>query len=125
MCGGSDSRGSRLIHFQMSIHATAFFGRLGLSPPRVHPFDFVPQLLIADRSIQEYTLIWTIQREGRYLNIEPLTAFTLHLVSPAHHPRCGVERRAAGIFIALARLEDWLLPDNTWPLDLSQFATRV
>jgi len=76
-------------------------------------------------SIQQRTRIWTIQREGRNLNIKPLTALTLHLVSPAHHSRCRVERRATCIFKALAGFEDWLLPNNTRPLDLSQFAPRI
>ena len=37
-------------------------------------------------SIQKYALIRAIERECRYLNIKSLTALTLHLVSPAHHP---------------------------------------
>jgi hypothetical protein len=62
--------------------------------------------------------IWTIEREGWYLNIKPLTALSFHLVSPAHHPRCGVERAATRIFKALAGLEDRLLPNDARPLDL-------
>ena len=36
-------------------------------------------------SIEKCVRIRTIERECRYLNIKTLTAFTLHLVSPAHH----------------------------------------
>ncbi len=70
-------------------------------------------------------MIRTIKRERRYLNIKPLAALSLHLVSAAHHPRRRVERRTTRIFIALARLEHWLFPNNAGPLDLGQFATRV
>jgi hypothetical protein len=72
-----------------------------------------------------YASIRKIQRERRNLNIETLTALTLHLVSPAHHPRRRVKRRAASIFKALSRLQHRLLPDDTWSLDLGQFATRI
>ena len=37
----------------------------------------------------------------------------------------GVEGRATGIFIALARLEDRLFSNNTRPLNPGQFATRI
>ena len=75
--------------------------------------------------IHEYVLIRAIQREHRYLDIKTLTALTLHLVSPAHHPRRRVERRATCIFKALSRLEDRLHPDDTWSLDLGQIASRI
>src|ERR1700757_1464515 len=76
-------------------------------------------------SIQEYALIHAIERECRYLNIKMLTALSLHLVSPAHHPRRSVERRATCIFKALSRLQDRLLPNNTGSFDLGQFSTRI
>jgi len=75
--------------------------------------------------IQQYTLVWAIQRERWYLDIETLTALGLHLVSAAHHPGCRVERAAARIFEALAGLEDWLLANDTRPLDLCEFTTRI
>ena len=53
------------------------------------------------------------------------SALTRYLVSPAHHPRCRVERYATCIFKALARLEDWLFPNNARPLDLRQIATGI
>jgi hypothetical protein len=76
-------------------------------------------------SIRKYALIRAIKRECRYLNIKALTALSLHLVSPAHHPRRRVERRATRILKTLSWLEDRLLPDNTWSFDLGQFATRI
>src|ERR1700679_1518159 len=62
--------------------------------------------------VQQYILIRAIQRECGYLNVKQLAPIALHLVTSAHHPRRGVERRATRIGIALARLEEWLLPDN-------------
>src|ERR1035438_4039290 len=78
-----------------------------------------------DIEIPTFSLDRPNQRERRYLNIKTLTALTLHLVGSAHHPRRRVERRATRVFKALSRLEDRLLPDNTWSLDLVQFATRI
>jgi hypothetical protein len=75
--------------------------------------------------IQQYILIRAIQGERRYLNIKSLALLALHLVTSAHHPRRRVEGRTARICIALAGLEEWLLPNNTRPLDLGQFATCI
>ena len=41
-------------------------------------------------SVQKYALVWTIQRERRYFNIKTLSVVSLHLISPAHHPRWRV-----------------------------------
>jgi hypothetical protein len=55
-------------------------------------------------SIHKQALIRTVEREGGYLDVKTLAALTLHLVSPAHHPRWRVERGATGIFEALSGL---------------------
>src|SRR5580704_6241821 len=75
--------------------------------------------------IQKYILFRAIQGERRYLNIKSLAPLTLHLVTSAHHPRRRVEGRTARVCIVLARLEEWLLPNDTRPLDLGQFATGI
>src|ERR1035437_6901926 len=60
---------------------------------RRFPFGLtVPRSLV-----KQHTLIRTVQRERRYLNIKAIAALTLHLVGPAHHPRRCVEGRATRI----------------------------
>ena len=75
--------------------------------------------------IHHQPLIRTIQRKRRYLNIKPLAAFAFHQVTSAHHPPRRVEGSAAGVFIALARLEYGLLPNHPRPLDFIQFAASI
>jgi hypothetical protein len=75
--------------------------------------------------IQKYGVIWTIQRERRDFNIKTLSVLSLHLISPAHHPRRRVQRRATRIFKALSRFEDRLLPHNTGSFDLRQFSSCI
>jgi hypothetical protein len=99
---------------------------IGITCPRTRePFEGRKPLEQRSFSIQKCALIRAIQRERRYLNIKTLTALTLHLVGPAHHPRRRVERRATRIFKDLSRLEDRLLPDDTRSFNLGQFATRI
>ena len=75
--------------------------------------------------MQQYTLIRRIERERWYLNIKPLATIAFHLIAPAHHPRRRIKRCTAGVRVTLARLEDWLLPNHSGALDLSQFAARI
>jgi hypothetical protein len=91
--------------------------QLGLSGSIVKP------LLLY--SIQESGLVRAVQGERRYLDIKMFSALRFHLVGATHHSPRRVERRAACVFKALARLENRLLPDNTRSLDLSQLATSI
>ena len=75
--------------------------------------------------IQQCTLIRGIKRERWYLDIETVATAAFHLITPTHHPRRRAKRRAAGVCMAFARFEDWLLPNHARSLDLSQFAARV
>ena len=75
--------------------------------------------------VQQYILIRAIQRKRRYLNIKLLPPIVFHLVASAHHPRGRVEMSTTRVCITLARLEEWLLPNHTRPLDLCQFTARI
>src|SRR5205823_887491 len=64
------------------------------------------------QSVQPNRLVRTVERKGRNGDRKALAAFGLHLVGAGHDPRRGRERRAAGIFEALARGEYRLLADD-------------
>jgi hypothetical protein len=98
------------------------------------PFSFAAAIFFTDERrhkvklpflIQQYVLIRAIQRKRRYLNIKPLTPIVFHPVTSPHHPRRSVEMSTTRVCIALARLEEWLLPNNARALHLGQFAARI
>ena len=78
-----------------------------------------------NRSIHEGALIGNVQGKRGYFNIKTLSVRCPHLVGATHHSRWRVERRATRVSKALSRLENRLLSDNTWSLDLGQFTTRI
>src|SRR5438045_1325807 len=63
-------------------------------------------------SIQHPLGLGAVERKGRHVDLEPLAAFTDHLIASAHEARRGRKRHARGIFEALARREHGLFADH-------------
>src|SRR5271166_6674487 len=71
-------------------------------------------------------LVRTVQTERRNGHVEVLAGRRYHHVVGAHHKSRGrVERRAGGVFEALARLEQWLLADHAGTVHMLGVAARV
>lgn len=81
-------------------------------PSRILAVDFWIAV-IASMRILLMQDTWHAQHELRDPDFELSSILRLHLVTAPHRADLGGQHRAAGIFEALARLEQWLLAHHT------------
>src|SRR3954447_17606829 len=75
--------------------------------------------------IQHPLAVGTVERECRYVDLEPLTALAHHLVAAGHEAGGSRQRYAARVFKALARRQHRLLADHAFATDFLLAARGV
>src|SRR5690242_15416911 len=76
-------------------------------------------------SIELDGLVGAVEREGGHRDVETLAGFGLHLVAADHDAGRRRQRRAAGVFEAVARLQHRLLADHAGAAHFLHAAERV
>ena len=70
-------------------------------------------------------LMGTVEGEGRDGDVEALTRIGFHLIGADHDPGRRRQRGAAGIFKAVAGLEDRLFADHAFAPHFLDLARRI